>query len=140
MNELRLLHKSSLFQHIGNHSSWPGAEWTNCSDVNFPLGHEPWPWSYVPIYGKAPARISTTLKLYHPDSISKLYAMTDFLLAAEGSLGENFSQLLSLCLLVTSNQSTDVLVKEMILKLQKVPSLLKPCSEAHCPNPFPEAK
>ena len=217
MNKLRLLHRPSLFQHIGHYSSWPEANWTNCSDVNFPLGHEPWPWSDIPIYVNPPARISTTLKLYHPDAISKLYEMTDVLLAkpaksgdviyfnftpsvtieeffirtkhflypnkglstgtlievlplksqqidqkqggilksysgfitvgevndrgiAEGSLGENFGQLVSLRLLVTSNQSTDVLVKELILKLQIVPSLYKPCCEAYWPNPFPEAK
>ena len=217
MNKLRLLHRPSLFQHIGHYSSWPGAQWTNCSDANFPLGYEPWPWSDVPIYVNPPARISTTLQLYHPYSVRKLYAMTDVLLAkpaksgdviyfnftppvtieeffirtshhlypnkglstgtlievlplqshqidqkqssivkshpefitvgqvndrgiAEGPVGEKFGKLRSLRLLVTSNQRTDVLIKEMIVKLQIVPSLRRPCCEAYWPNPFSGAK
>ena len=88
IDKLRLLHRPSLFQHIGHYSSWPGAQWTNYSDGNFLLGYEPWPWSDVPVYVNPPARISTTLKLYHPYSVRKLYAMTDVLLAKPAKSGD----------------------------------------------------
>ena len=215
LNTLRLLHRPSLFQHVGYYSSLPGAEWTNYSDVNFPVGYEPWPWSDVPIYVNPPARISTTLMTYYPDSLQKLYAMTDVLLTkaakagdviyfnftppvtieeffirtqhdsypkrgldsgtfvevlslktqnqgpnqrlksdsrfvtvgqvnergiAEGPLGERFGKLLSLRVLIKSNQKYDVLIKELVLKLQVVSNFQKPCCEAFWPDPFPGTK
>ena len=200
--QLRLLHRPSLFEHIGFYSSYPGAEWTNNSDVNVPIGYEPWPWNDVPIYVNPPARISTSLKLQNSHALKKLYSMVDVLLAhpanigdviyfnftppivieeffvrtahpsypkkglntntyvevlplhpekvklklnglfkfsktpsgyikvgrindrgiAEGPIGDDFGKLRSLRISVSSSQTYDVLIKELILKLQLVSS------------------
>ena len=48
---------------------------------------------------------------------------------AKGPIGDSFGKLRSLHILVTSSQTYDVLIKELILKLQLVSSSNKPCSE-----------
>ena len=217
--QLRLLHRPSLFQHIGFYSSWPGDEGTNNSDINVPIGYEPWPWSDVPIFVNPPARIFTSLKLHNVKALKNLYSMVDVLVAhppiagdviyfnftppitikefflrtkhtsylqkglntgmyveflplypeqmklkptglfkfsrmtpecvrvgrindrgiAEGPIGNSFGKLCSLRILVTSSETYDVLIKELILKLQLVSSSNKPCCENYWHNPFPKS-
>ena len=86
--QLRLVHRPSLVQHVGFYSSWPGAEWTNVTDGNCPVGHEPWPWMKVPIYINPSALISTSLVTDFPNTLETMYSRKGAFLCSPPKKGD----------------------------------------------------
>ena len=88
LGSTRILHRPSLFQHIGHFSSRPGTIFKNVSDLNYPVGYERYPWLEVPIYMNPPAKITTSLKSYRNHTLEGAYRWEEHYYALQPQNGD----------------------------------------------------